>query len=158
MLEDMKHAGEIIPVKDDQDLLSIEENIDLAQHHTDPLSQPSKKLNSPLLCFCCYQSYIELHHFYHKFCPKCAALNWEKRSQGGNLHGKHALITGGRIKIGYQCVLYCLRNGCDLVHVTTRFPKDCAKRFAAEKDFHSFKDRLRIYGLGKIIIYIYIYI
>jgi NAD(P)-dependent dehydrogenase (short-subunit alcohol dehydrogenase family) len=35
-----------------------------------------------------------------------------------------------------------------MVHVTTRFPKDCAKRFAEEADFSTFKNRLKIYGLG----------
>ena len=30
---------------------------------------------------------------------------------------------------------------------TTRFPKDAAQRFAQEKDFAEWKDRLHIYGL-----------
>ena len=38
------------------------------------------------------------------------------------------LITGGRIKIGHEAALRLLRNGAT-VHVTTRFPVDCAKRF-----------------------------
>jgi hypothetical protein len=58
------------------------------------------------------------------------------------------LLTGGRIKIGFQVALICLRSGCAMLHVTTRFPKDCARRFAREKDWPELKPRLRIYGLG----------
>ena len=53
--------------------------------------------------------------------------------------GKIALVTGGRIKIGYQIVLSLLRNNCKLVIVTTRFTKDCAFRFSQEPDFPTFK-------------------
>lgn len=53
---------------------------------------------------------------------------------------------GARIKIGYKAALVLLRCGA-LVIATTRFPKDAAQRFAQEKDFAEWKDRLHIYGL-----------
>ncbi|KAL0491768.1 hypothetical protein AKO1_000514 [Acrasis kona] len=151
MLEDMVHHGktvfnkELLPNTDEMH----QGKIDLTQHHADPVERPSVPLTKPLMCFGCYQPYTQLHFFYHQFCPSCASLNYAKRTQTADLTGKHALITGGRIKIGYHCALMCLRANCAMVHVTTRFPKDCAKRFAAEPDFDSFRSRLKIYGLGR---------
>ncbi len=40
-----------------------------------------------------------------------------------------------------------MRAGCAMLHITTRFPKDCAKRLAKESDWESMKSRVRIYGL-----------
>src|SRR5262249_37076515 len=57
-----------------------------------------------------------------------------------------ALVTGGRVKIGHQTALKLLSAGARVI-VTTRFPHDAARRFAAEPDFAQFGDRLRIFGL-----------
>ncbi len=56
------------------------------------------------------------------------------------------LLTGGRVKIGYQAGIKLLRAGAHLV-VTTRFPRDSAARYAQEPDFTEWSDRLEIYGL-----------
>ena len=61
-------------------------------------------------------------------------MNYAKRSQRCNLTGKIALVTGGRIKIGYHIALILLRNEA-LTIVTSRFPKDAAIRFSKEPDF-----------------------
>ena len=60
--------------------------------------------------------------------------------------GRVALLTGGRVKIGYQAGIKLLRAGAPLI-VTTRFPRDSAARYAAEPDFDEWGDRLEIYGL-----------
>lgn len=57
-----------------------------------------------------------------------------------------ALVTGGRIKIGYQIVLILLRNGAHTI-VTSRFPKDAAMKLRNEPDFNEWWQRLEIYGL-----------
>ncbi len=57
-----------------------------------------------------------------------------------------ALLTGGRVKIGYQAGLKLLRAGARLI-VTTRFPFDSAKRYAAEPGFAEWGNRLQIFGL-----------
>lgn len=67
--------------------------------------------------------------FQSQLCPSCAKINWQKRNQVADLTGRVALITGGRIKIGYLCVLRMLRCGATCI-VTTRFPNDAAERFA----------------------------
>jgi NAD(P)-dependent dehydrogenase (short-subunit alcohol dehydrogenase family) len=97
-------------------------------------------------CYVCKQSFTELHHFYDQLCPLCAALNYRKRGELADLSGRVALLTGGRVKIGYQAGIKLLRCGADLI-VTTRFPRDAAVRYAQEEDFEEWGHRLRIYGL-----------
>ena len=79
-------------------------------------------------------------------CPACAELNYQKRFQRANLSGQVALITGSRLKIGYQATLMMLRSGATVI-ATTRFPADSALRYSKEKDFDEWGDRLHIYGL-----------
>jgi len=97
-------------------------------------------------CYVCKQSYTEIHHFYDQLCPGCAELNFRKRTELADLRGRVALLTGGRVKIGYQAGLKLLRAGARLI-VTTRFPRDSAARYAREPDFGAWSDRLEIYGL-----------
>ena len=97
-------------------------------------------------CYVCKQSYTEIHHFYDQLCPGCAELNFRKRTELADLRGRVALLTGGRVKIGYQAGLKLLRAGARLI-VTTRFPRDSAARYAREPDFGAWSDQLEIYGL-----------
>ena len=100
----------------------------------------------PRHCYVCKQRYTEVHFFYDQMCPKCADFNFSKRTESTDLRGRVALLTGGRVKIGYQAGLKLLRAGADLI-VTTRFPRDSALRYAAEPDFEQWGHRLQIYGL-----------
>jgi NAD(P)-dependent dehydrogenase (short-subunit alcohol dehydrogenase family) len=100
----------------------------------------------PQNCYVCKQDYSQLHHFYDQLCPACAELNWRKRNELADLRGRVALLTGGRVKIGYQAGIKLLRSGAQLI-VTTRFPRDSAMRYAAEPDFKDWAHRLEIFGL-----------
>ena len=100
----------------------------------------------PLNCYVCKQDYNTIHHFYDQLCPACAKLNFLKRTETANLKGRVALLTGGRVKIGYQAGIKLLRAGAELI-VCTRFPRDAALRYAAEADFQDWDGRLKIYGL-----------
>jgi NAD(P)-dependent dehydrogenase (short-subunit alcohol dehydrogenase family) len=100
----------------------------------------------PQHCYVCKSKYTELHHFYDQLCPSCAAFNLAKRTELADLRGRVALLTGGRVKIGYQAGLKLLRSGAHLI-VTTRFPRDSADRYAAEPDFGDWAHRLEIFGL-----------
>ncbi|GAB4210480.1 MAG: SDR family oxidoreductase [Roseiflexaceae bacterium] len=104
------------------------------------------ELRSPRDCYICKQPYTRLHVFYHQLCPDCAALNYQKRQQRADLSGRTALLTGGRVKIGYQTALRLLRDGARVI-LTTRFPRDAARRFANEPDCAAWRERLVIYGL-----------
>jgi NAD(P)-dependent dehydrogenase (short-subunit alcohol dehydrogenase family) len=97
-------------------------------------------------CYVCKEHYTSLHHFYDQLCPPCATLNYAKRSELADLRGRVALLTGGRVKIGYQAGIKLLRAGAHLI-VTTRFPRDSAARYAREPDFADWGHRLEIFGL-----------
>jgi NAD(P)-dependent dehydrogenase (short-subunit alcohol dehydrogenase family) len=100
----------------------------------------------PQHCYVCKVKYHEVHHFYDQLCPECAEFNYAKRGELADLTGTVALLTGGRVKIGYQAGIKLLRSGVSLI-VATRFPRDAAARYAAEPDFADWGDRLQVFGL-----------
>ena len=104
------------------------------------------ELIKPRACYICKVEFTRLHFFYDAMCPACAELNYAKRFQTASLAGQVALITGSRLKIGYQAGLMMLRAGAHVI-ATTRFPVDSALRYSREKDFDAWRDRLHIYGL-----------
>ncbi len=97
-------------------------------------------------CYVCKERYVEIHPFYDQLCRPCGDLNQRKRTESADLTGRVALLTGGRVKIGYQAGIKLLRAGAALI-VTTRFPRDAAMRYAQEPDFDVWGDRLEIFGL-----------
>ncbi len=105
-----------------------------------------REVVEPQNCYICKQDYSTIHHFYDQLCPKCAELNFFKRTETADLRGRVALLTGGRVKIGYQAGIKLLRAGAQLI-VCTRFPRDSAMRYAAEPDFKEWGSRLEIFGL-----------
>ena len=105
-----------------------------------------REVVEPQNCYICKQDYSTIHHFYDQLCPKCAELNFFKRTESADLRGRVALLTGGRVKIGYQAGIKLLRAGAQLI-VCTRFPRDSAMRHAAEPDFKDWGHRLEIFGL-----------
>ena len=105
-----------------------------------------RELIEPQHCYICKQDYSKVHHFYDQLCPTCAGFNYAKRSETADLSARVTLLTGGRVKIGYQAGIKLLRAGASLI-VTTRFPRDAAARFAAEPDSEDWADRLEIFGL-----------
>ncbi len=98
------------------------------------------------VCYVCKEPYSQLHAFYDQLCPACADQNFAARTELADLRGRVALLTGGRVKIGYQAGLKLLRSGARLI-VTTRFPRNAAARYAQEADFSDWGDRLEIFGL-----------
>jgi NAD(P)-dependent dehydrogenase (short-subunit alcohol dehydrogenase family) len=117
-----------------------------AQRDCDSEAEARRETLEPQHCYVCKQKYTLVHHFYDQLCPACAEFNFAKRSESADLSGRVALLTGGRVKIGYQAGIKLLRAGARLI-VTTRFPRDSAKRYAEEPDFADWGDRLEIYGL-----------
>jgi|CXWL01.1.fsa_nt_gi NAD(P)-dependent dehydrogenase (short-subunit alcohol dehydrogenase family) len=111
-----------------------------------PAPDAERRTIEPQNCYVCKQHYTTIHHFYDQLCPACAELNFAKRGELADLRGRVALLTGGRVKIGYQAGLKLLRAGAQLI-VTTRFPRDSAARYAQEPDFAEWGERLEIFGL-----------
>src|SRR4051812_42907777 len=97
-------------------------------------------------CYVCKSRHSRVHPFYDQLCPACGDENFAARTELADLRGRVALITGGRVKIGYQAGLKLLRSGAHLL-VTTRFPRNAAARYAEEPDFADWAHRLEIFGL-----------
>jgi NAD(P)-dependent dehydrogenase (short-subunit alcohol dehydrogenase family) len=97
-------------------------------------------------CYVCKQPFIRVHRYYDSLCEACGDFNYLKRGQSADLSGRHALVTGARVKIGFQAALKLLRAGARVI-VTTRFPVDAAQRYSQEADFPAFAERLQIHGL-----------
>jgi NAD(P)-dependent dehydrogenase (short-subunit alcohol dehydrogenase family) len=116
-----------------------------------PLRTPTAAPSAGLLqqargCYICKQRYRQVDAFYHQLCPDCAALNRSRRDARTDLTGRRALLTGGRAKIGMYIALRLLRDGADTT-ITTRFPHDAVRRFAAMPDSADWLHRLRVVGI-----------
>ncbi|MBL8921057.1 MAG: SDR family NAD(P)-dependent oxidoreductase [Myxococcaceae bacterium] len=103
-------------------------------------------LDKPFHCYVCKAEFREVHHFYDSMCLECGDFNYLKRFQVAPLEGQVALITGARVKIGYQASLMLLRSGAHVI-ATTRFPHDASQRYLKEPDFTKWGHRLELYGL-----------
>jgi NAD(P)-dependent dehydrogenase (short-subunit alcohol dehydrogenase family) len=114
--------------------------------HTGPADWDAPELTDPRVCYVCKVPRSTLHFFYDQMCGACGDFNYAKRTQTADLKGRVALITGARVKIGYQAAMFLLRAGARVI-VTTRFPRDAARRYSRESDFDAFRNRLQVYGL-----------
>jgi len=97
-------------------------------------------------CYVCKQKYTQVDAFYHQLCPPCARLHHQRRGARTDLHGRRALLTGGRAKIGMYIALRLLRDGAHTT-ITTRFPADASRRFASMPDSADWLHRLRVVGI-----------
>jgi NAD(P)-dependent dehydrogenase (short-subunit alcohol dehydrogenase family)/predicted RNA-binding Zn-ribbon protein involved in translation (DUF1610 family) len=111
-----------------------------------PTEETGPELHEPRKCYVCKREYRRLHHFYDQLCPACGDENEARREATADLRGRVALVTGARVKIGYQAAILLLRAGCTVV-ACTRFPRDAAARYAAEPDYETWRDRLLVHGV-----------
>ncbi|MER8184742.1 SDR family NAD(P)-dependent oxidoreductase [Kitasatospora sp. NPDC094015] len=107
---------------------------------------PLGELTRPRRCYVCKSTYRQVDGFYHMLCPHCAADNTARRDLTTDLHGRRALLTGGRVKIGFQLALMMLRDGAELI-VTSRFPHDTVRRFRAAEGSEQWLERLTVVGI-----------
>jgi len=108
--------------------------------------EPIGAVSEERLCYVCNDRYTEIHFFYDQMCVKCGDFNFAKRSQTADLTGRTALITGSRVKIGFQAAIMLLRAGAHVICIT-RFPVDAAARYSREADFAEWGHRLEIHGI-----------
>jgi NAD(P)-dependent dehydrogenase (short-subunit alcohol dehydrogenase family) len=120
---------------------------DAAADDTDatPAAEP-RVVRDERNCYVCKTTFTALHPFYDSLCRRCGDFNFAKRQQTADLRGRVAVVTGARVKIGYQASILLLRAGCRVV-ATTRFPHDAALRYSREADFAAWRDRLHVHGL-----------
>jgi NAD(P)-dependent dehydrogenase (short-subunit alcohol dehydrogenase family) len=112
----------------------------------DTSASAAPALTNARKCYVCKREFQRLHFFYDGMCEPCADFNWTKRHQTADLSGRVAVITGARVKIGYQASIILLRAGAHVI-ATTRFPRDAARRYLREPDAARWIERLEIYGL-----------
>lgn len=93
------------------------------------------------ICLMCRRRNID----HYGICPECAELNRKMRETYCDLSGKFAVVTGGRIKIGYAVCLRLLRQGASVIAVT-RYPRSALENYMHEPDYEAFKSRLYIIG------------
>ena len=108
--------------------------------------RPLGKVSQERVCYCCRARYTEIHWFYDQLCCECGDLNHARRSPVADLSGRTALVTGSRVKIGYQAAIMLLRSGARVICLT-RFPVDAAARYGQEPDFEDWGHRLEIHGI-----------
>jgi NAD(P)-dependent dehydrogenase (short-subunit alcohol dehydrogenase family) len=116
-----------------------------------PAAEPGEdrpQLRHGRACYVCKQPFVKVHRYYDSMCADCGDFNYAKREQTADLTGRFALVTGARVKIGFQASLKLLRAGAHVV-VTTRFPVDAVQRYAKESDYPAFHARLQIHGLDQ---------
>ncbi|MFG3504987.1 SDR family NAD(P)-dependent oxidoreductase [Streptomyces sp. NPDC047821] len=100
----------------------------------------------PRHCYVCKALYRQADAFYHRLCPACADDNTTRRTLTTDLTGRRALLTGGRVKIGFQLALMMLRDGAELL-VTSRFPQDTLRRFRAAEGSERWLRRLTVVAI-----------
>ncbi|WP_433048918.1 SDR family NAD(P)-dependent oxidoreductase [Dactylosporangium sp. CS-033363] len=127
----------------------VERRTAAGAHDRQILTEPQDH-NPPLVrarrCYVCKSPYREVRPSYPQLCEDCAAGNTARRHARCDLTGRRALLTGGRIKIGFETALKLLRDGADVI-VTTRFPRDAHRRFDAVPDADQWRHRLHVHGV-----------
>ncbi len=110
----------------------------------------NKKVSKPR-CYMCRQHYGNsgAHGLFPALCTDCGAFNISssRLSLPPNLvlDGKIALVTGGRINLGYHTALRLLRCGAHVI-VSSRYPADAVGRYGREADFEYWQSRLKVVG------------
>lgn len=115
-------------------------------------STPAKQhawQSRPSTCYICHYILTSPHPMYPSLCNPCGSFNLAESalSMPGNLNlrGKTALVTGGRVNLGFHTALRLLRCGAGVV-VSSRYPLDAETRYLAEKDADEWKARLKVVG------------
>ncbi|PFH47660.1 hypothetical protein AMATHDRAFT_77100 [Amanita thiersii Skay4041] len=110
-------------------------------------SRPTRKRT----CYICrFRFSRQQHHrLYPSLCHTCGEFNIASSAltlpPNLNLHGKTAVVTGGRVNLGYHTALRLLRCGARVI-VSTRYPRDAQDRYLAEPDVAHWQNNLRIAG------------
>jgi 3-oxoacyl-ACP reductase-like protein len=95
-------------------------------------------------CYICRVPIPPSHDFYKSMCHKCGMINKLKRDMFVDQKNKVAIVTGGRVKIGYETALRLLRCGCHVI-ITSRFAKDALERYMKEADYEKWINNPKIF-------------
>ena len=147
------------PIKNDQnkeDDILVEDTQDIENKKF--LKKKRKKSNENIQkqvhdytyqnCYICKQKLYpgDIHKFYGNLCIKCGDYNYSFRTLKLDLSGRIAIVTGGRIKIGYYIATKLLSYGCKVL-TTSRFPKDTLLKYQQHPEYEKWKNNLLIYPI-----------
>jgi NAD(P)-dependent dehydrogenase (short-subunit alcohol dehydrogenase family) len=104
----------------------------------------NKQLKIEHTCYICRKSFV--NRIKTQFCDDCKNININKRTIMAHLDDKIAVVTGGRVKIGFEIAIRLLECNCTVV-VTSRFVGDTIERFKKHPHYETFKNKLIIYPL-----------
>lgn len=79
-------------------------------------------------------------------CNDCVDINFVKRNIKANLTGKIAIVTGARVKIGFETAIRLLECDCKVI-ATSRFLADMLIRYKSHPKYETFKHLLILYAL-----------
>ena len=99
-------------------------------------------------CYICKEKFglDNIHSFYGNLCKKCGDYNYSFRTMKLDFTGRIAIVTGGRVKIGYYIATKLLSYGAKVL-ITSRFPKDALFKFQKEPDYEKWKNNLVVYPI-----------
>ncbi|MEV3982355.1 SDR family NAD(P)-dependent oxidoreductase [Nonomuraea sp. NPDC049758] len=109
-------------------------------------AEPSSRIDGLTRCYVCKAHFRAADERYERLCPVCAEENARRRTARTDLTGRRAVVTGGRVKAGFELVLKLLRDGA-AVTALTRFPQEARRRFAAVPGHEKWADRLTVTGM-----------
>ncbi|KAF8327989.1 dehydrogenase [Amanita rubescens] len=125
----------------------VQSQLELGPHLRNALLTDAKKLTR--ICYICRFRFIQSHRLYPSLCHSCGEFNISSSAislpSNLDLHGKSAVVTGGRVNLGFHTALRLLRCGAN-VAISTRYPRDAMERYQNEHDAAQWLSRLRIMG------------
>lgn len=144
----IKLKQEDISILLDTEIAKQAQNNTTLYFQEEKLSTPAKKkvLKKKITCYICKARFDQAHFFYNRLCPECAEYNYNRRFSTIDLNNRNAIITGGRVKIGYATALRLLRSGANVI-ITSRFPALTLEQLEKESDYQQWKEKVIVYGL-----------
>ena len=99
-------------------------------------------------CYICKEKLglENIHTFYGNLCKKCGEYNYSFRTIKLDFSGRIAIVTGGRVKIGYYIATKLLSYGAKVL-ITSRFPKDTLFKYQQDPEYEKWKNNLIIYPI-----------
>jgi NAD(P)-dependent dehydrogenase (short-subunit alcohol dehydrogenase family) len=131
--------------------LSMDDNTRYIQHEQFQRDGAPRPSNVKKRCYICRYRFSpnDSHELYPALCRQCGMFNIGCSNlslpEKLDLTGKIALVTGGRINLGYFTALRLLRCGARVI-VSSRYPADAAVRYSTEPDFAQWEKQLKVVG------------
>ncbi|KAJ5492118.1 hypothetical protein N7453_010215 [Penicillium expansum] len=131
--------------------LSLNDNTRYTQHERFQRNDAPRTSDVKKRCYICRYRFspTDSHELYPALCRQCGMFNIGCSNfslpEKLDLSGKIALVTGGRINLGYFTTLRLLRCGAKVI-VSSRYPADAAVRYSTEPDFSQWEKRLKVVG------------